>query len=151
MRENRRTFTNAIYASLSQFWKVVTPIEPQEQQQLHQSFVSVCIVDSFKQKFAEEYGRTVKRRSFQLHKVINLHSRIDALLNVPASGDLTVKVTWAGGRQPLAYSLEGRPTTLDKIFVDEGDAIAQLSFSSNLHYLFLDGATGELLSFPSRL
>lgn len=135
--------------SLSRFWSSCETLDDDEVAALFAAFVAICVQPSFQAKFRTEFNRKpITQRFFKKHELIDADSSLAHPSLFPAASEVAGQVLWSLQGSLFGLRFSGKPTTLDRIFVEEGDAIARLQSGSRCFYLFLSGPTGRLYLIP---
>jgi len=142
------TLPELLRRSLSQFWSDVASLDPDHCRELLRSFARDCVRQDLVRKFLDSFNRKpITPRFFGSVVECDIHATVDQAFGSGHSPSVTAEVLWGSFAAPVGFRISGRPTAIDRIFVDEGDAISKVWLASETGYLFLNGATERLLVF----
>lgn len=112
---------------------------------LFEEFTLRCVQPSFARKFHESFGRKpITPRFFRKFTSVQKHVLLSDPSLLGACDSVTVRVMWPVGGSLFGALLQGAPTRIDQVFVEEGDAIAWIGSGEREFYLFLSGTTDDL-------
>lgn len=130
--------------SLRTFWREVQEMEQPAAQAFQAAFRDTCVREGFRRKFDQELNRRpITERFFDRPVLLDSRATVESVGSF-GSGTLSGTIVWGGFDQPAGFIVHGRGTTFDRLFVDDGDAIASITNGKEKYWLFLSGARGTL-------
>jgi hypothetical protein len=140
--------SSAIESSLNRRWSRVVPLPQDQLAALYERFMSQCIDDDRRRKFLSELEKRVRRSTFKPHALAEKGDSFRGIFGDNLPDAIVVKVAWGSPESGCGFEISGTTSAPAKIFVDEGDAVAEVCARGAVKgYFFQDGGSGEVLYF----